>query len=391
MSSNNTTSSSTSSSSTTTSTTATTPSNSGPLYWCHICSKHVHLTNPDEVVCPDCGSEFIEEIEQPEPQPQPQPQPQPARNYPQFLQFPNTMNNPFIQRRGGHNNNLNDPFQALARIFNPSRVNVNNNNANNNNNNNFMNPFGGFMETDTSNMGASDFDQIFLNISRILGGSGGGNIVMLNGPHGGGGYIGNPGDYFQGGDWQEYLNRLFNESQKRGTPPASKEEINKLKRGVADQSIVDQKIDCSVCQEHFEKGQEYIELPCTHIYHPDCILPWLEQHNSCPVCRYELKTDDKTYEKYKNYSNNRNNQNNNNTSPSSSSSSSTSNPNPNPNNPNPTTTTTTTTTTTSTSQNNNDDLEYPEYMANGDEENVDYEIDDSDDEDTNTISFTYYS
>lgn len=49
---------------------------------------------------------------------------------------------------------------------------------------------------------------------------------------------------------------------------------------------------CSVCHENFEERLQVLELPCKHCFHEDCILPWLKEHNTCPVCRHKLEVEE---------------------------------------------------------------------------------------------------
>mmetsp|Transcript_26575 Transcript_26575/g.37333 ORF Transcript_26575/g.37333 Transcript_26575/m.37333 type:complete len:307 (+) Transcript_26575:699-1619(+) len=53
---------------------------------------------------------------------------------------------------------------------------------------------------------------------------------------------------------------------------------------------------CEICCDDFEVNTEVTRLPCGHIFHGPCVTEWLQRHCTCPVCRYELVTDDESYE-----------------------------------------------------------------------------------------------
>lgn len=76
--------------------------------------------------------------------------------------------------------------------------------------------------------------------------------------------------------------------------PASKNAIESLDHVAVDMTFLqkDPTIVCPVCKDQFVVGSEAKVLPCKHMYHPDCIIPWLEMNNSCPVCRYRLQSHD---------------------------------------------------------------------------------------------------
>lgn len=45
---------------------------------------------------------------------------------------------------------------------------------------------------------------------------------------------------------------------------------------------------CVICLEEFLSGSEVSRMPCSHVYHEDCIYRWLEKSGSCPLCRYHM-------------------------------------------------------------------------------------------------------
>jgi len=89
-----------------------------------------------------------------------------------------------------------------------------------------------------------------------------------------------------------------NNAQGSGPPPASDAAIASLIKSPLtekERSLMHNKM-CSVCCEAFVVNDLVSRLPCGHVYHPQCVEPWLNRHCTCPACRYELPTDDDDFE-----------------------------------------------------------------------------------------------
>lgn len=49
---------------------------------------------------------------------------------------------------------------------------------------------------------------------------------------------------------------------------------------------------CPVCMEEVMIGAHLARMPCSHMFHQDCILEWLKRSHTCPVCRFKLPIRD---------------------------------------------------------------------------------------------------
>ena len=55
------------------------------------------------------------------------------------------------------------------------------------------------------------------------------------------------------------------------------------------------KPECCICLDQYKAGETVcwaVTEDCNHIFHHDCILQWLADHEECPLCRTNILQDD---------------------------------------------------------------------------------------------------
>ncbi|KAF7148882.1 hypothetical protein RHSIM_Rhsim03G0135500 [Rhododendron simsii] len=237
---------------------------SSSSYWCYRCSRFVRVrANQDSISCPDCDGGFVEQI--------PDDHHAPTRStlsdsrrrrFPAAAMYmigngrnSNLGSSPAL-RRSRRNGGDRSPFNPVIVLRGPSDDGNNNNNNNNNG-----------LELYYDDGVGSELRPLPASMSEFLLGSG----------------------------FERLLDQLsqieVNGIGRVDHSPASKAAIESMPTIHIDSAHVVTESHCAVCKEAFELGTEVKEMPCKHIYHSDCILPWLLIRNSCPVCRHELPSE----------------------------------------------------------------------------------------------------
>lgn len=114
-------------------------------------------------------------------------------------------------------------------------------------------------------------------------------------------YIAEQDDYMYAAEYDTLFGQFVENENSKGSPPAAKTAVENLPlvELKMENVLTEEVVVCAVCKDKFSMEEKVRKLPCGHYYHDDCILPWLNIRNTCPVCRYELPTDDPDYERRK--------------------------------------------------------------------------------------------
>lgn len=98
------------------------------------------------------------------------------------------------------------------------------------------------------------------------------------------------------GLWDVTYRLQLNDGCRPNVTPAAKSSIEGLEQVELQHDDDDLRQTCALCLVDFAaQDQDQLvltRLPCSHLYHLDCIVQCLEINHLCPMCRYPMPTED---------------------------------------------------------------------------------------------------
>lgn len=70
--------------------------------------------------------------------------------------------------------------------------------------------------------------------------------------------------------------------------PNNDEEWWAMVEGLEKVVIAGKPMDCAICTREIGAGSKGARMHCSHVYHGDCVVEWLENSTGCPICMCEL-------------------------------------------------------------------------------------------------------
>jgi E3 ubiquitin-protein ligase RNF115/126 len=239
-------------------------------YWCHECEQAIEEAMVDEIKCPSCGGGFVEEMTDEEIERLTNRQPEPGFSQWNPIEHPGeTMDS------DDEDNDLGREFEGFIRRHRRAST---------------LRRVLDSIHDDLADDQERDSSILINAFNQALALQG----SVLDPDEGQGDQGGSTNDdglleeYVLGAGLSLLLQHLAESDPSRnGTPPAKKEAVEALPT-----VKIEEVVSCSVCLDDLEVGSQAKQMPCEHKFHSSCILPWLELHSSCPVCRFELPSEE---------------------------------------------------------------------------------------------------
>lgn len=231
-----------------------------PSWYCHSCQETTHTLS--DFTCSKCHSGFVEQME-----------PRSNTSEDRVGSAPSSMQRLFVRSTPY------SPGGSRQRVMRRTHIAIHRLQPNSNRESSFQDFMNQLIERvtgDGDNTESGAVNVVFGPAALMMGQIAGNLVVASGGLN----------------RLDNIITMLLNHLDQAGTgpPPASDDQINALPTVDIIQEQVDASLQCNICMEDFILDEKVRSLPCKHIYHGVCIVPWLELHGTCPICRREIES-----------------------------------------------------------------------------------------------------